>query len=285
MDSNREEHLRVLNLIVSAALCLLLISNQQCQAGLKPGAAYQKRAFVSRIDGTDDSYALAYPSSGGDATLLVYLHGLNQDYTEPFKTPSGVTMAQGLTKEFPHLAILSCNYGRTPSWGTRLAREDITENIHTVMQNHPVSHIILAGNSMGACSALLYACNAPKDIADKTIGIVAAFPSADLSELHKVTEAPLVKSTLESALGKKPSEDPVLYRQMSLESQLPFFPRHIKVGIISANGNTVFPPKLQTDVARLLKNRDVPVKLIKIDGNLQPPPVKSMIEAMQFVVQ
>jgi pimeloyl-ACP methyl ester carboxylesterase len=279
--------LRNSNFILSFVIYVLVSYPPNCLASFKSSVAYQKRSFVSQIDGTDDSYAIAIPSSaaGQDSTLLVFLHGLGQDFTEPFKVPPGLTIAQGLVKEFPNLAILSCNYGRTPSWGTKAAREDITNNIHAVIESHPVKKIVLAGDSMGACSALVYACSAPKDIAEKIVGIVAAYPSADLEELHKTTEAPLVKSSMETALGKKPSEDAAVYRQNSLESNLPFFPRHIKVGIISASENTVFPAKLQTDVARLLKNRDVPVKMIQIEGNLQTPPVKSMVEAMQFVLQ
>ncbi|PWT95502.1 MAG: hypothetical protein C5B53_11325 [Candidatus Melainabacteria bacterium] len=279
--------MRIPQILLLCAIALLFTSSTAGLASLKSGVAYQKHAFVSQIDGSDDSYALAVPSSasGQDATLLVFLHGLNQDFTEPFKVPAGLTIAQGLVKEYPHLAILSCNYGKTPSWGTKLAREDITNNIHAVLESHPVNRIVLAGDSMGACSALVYACLAPKDIAEKITGIIAAYPSADLEELHKTTEAPLVKSSMETALGKKPEEDAAVYRQNSLEAHLPFFPRHTKVGIISASENTVFPAKLQTDVARLLKNRDVPVKMIQIEGNLQTPPVKAVVEAMQFVMQ
>jgi pimeloyl-ACP methyl ester carboxylesterase len=286
-NHKREQPLRIANILLLCAAAFLFTSSIKSLASFKSGLSYQKHAFVSQIDGSDDTYALSVPNSasGQDATLLVFLHGLNQDCTEPFKVPPGLTIAQGLVKEYPHLTILSCNYGKTPSWGTKSAREDITNNIHEVLVSHPVNRIVLAGDSMGACSALLYACLAPKDIGEKITGIIAAYPSADLEELHKTTEAPLVKSTMETALGKKPEEDATVYRQNSLEAHLPLFPRRAKVGIISASANTVFPTKLQADVVRLLKNRDIPVKMIEIEGNLQTPPVKSMVEAMQFVMQ
>src|SRR5262249_54638272 len=143
-------------------LCLLLACAPFCQASMKAGVAYQKHDFTSQIDGSSDSYALSWPNSsnGRPVILLVYLHSLGQDFTEPYKIPPGASIATGLTKEFPQLAILSCNYGKTPSWGVKLAQADITENIRSVLKEHPVDQIVLAGNAMGACSALLYACTA-----------------------------------------------------------------------------------------------------------------------------
>lgn len=259
---------------------------QPNMAGSRSLPAYQTKNFVSAIDGSEDTFALTCPSgkNHGDLTLLVYLHGLGEDFNEPFNTPPGKSIASSLTREFPNMAILSPNYGKKPSWGTKLARTDISSNIAAVMQEHHVERIILAGSSMGACTALLYACTAPKDIKDKIVGIIAAYPASDLAELHKVSETPLVQSSLEAALSGKPSEAKMGYRQNSLESQLPFFPRYAKVSIISATENTVMPDKFAKEVARLLKNRDIQVKFIDIPGDLQAPPVESMVESAQFLL-
>jgi len=276
---------------IRASVFLLSLSVLSCQASPKTDIAFQKCQFVSQIDGKEDSYALTFPNSTSDGgvTLLVYLHGLGYDFTEPFqiqpvKTQTGTSIAAGLTKEFPQLAILSCNYGKKPSWGTALARTDISNNIVSVMKEHKINHIIVAGNAMGACSALLYVCTAPREIAEKIVGVIAAYPSPDLAELHKLTDAPFIKTTMESALSGKPSEQLSIYRQNSLESNLAFFPRNAKVSIISASENTVIPPKLQKDTERLLKNRDIPVKLISIESEVQPPLLKSLVEAMQFIM-
>jgi hypothetical protein len=272
--------------VVSAGSAVFTIQN--ATATSKPThPIYQKKEFVSQVDGGSDVSAVAYPSSSSrkETVLFVYLHGIGQDCTEPFTVPSEMTIADALRKEFPQLAILSSGYGKNPSWGTRQARADISNNIHTVLQEHHIDHIILGGSTMGACSALLYACSAPKDIREKLLGVIAVYPCADLAELYKLTDTADFKTSMEGALGGKPTENKDTYRQNSLESHLPFFPKHVKVSILSATQDTVVPPKLQKDVERDLKNRDIPVKLISVEGPNQPPPAKSMVEAAHFVLQ
>src|SRR5277367_1412861 len=123
---------------LSLVLCLLLLlTAPQIASG---ETNYLKQTFQSGIDGQLDAYAFVLPFNqpANGFTLVVYFHGVTDDYTEPFKAPAGDTIVDNIQKEFPNLAILSCNYGKKPSWGTRAARIDITHNIQDFMQAHPV---------------------------------------------------------------------------------------------------------------------------------------------------
>lgn len=256
--------------------------------------------FVSRLNGQEDSYALrishqtehntgsksnsrnqsAIPSD----TLLIYLHSLSGDFSEPFRINSDLVLADTINKEFPSLSILSCNYGKSPSWGNSVARMDITSNLRQVMKQLPVKHIVLIGTSMGASTALTYAATAPSYIKDKIMGLVTVCPCADLEDLYRLTQSPEVKSSLEEALGGNPDDKPSIYGQNSFNTYLAFLPERIKIGIISASEDTMVPILLQKDLVRDLNNRNLNTKLFEIEGKGEPPPDKSILEALRFVL-
>ncbi len=121
--------------------------------------------FVSLLDGKEDCYALRavkkveHNSNNkttsrnqiilANNTLLIYLHSLTGDFSEVFRSDSDSVLADVINKEFPSLSILSCNYGKSPSWGNAIARMDITSNLHKVIKELSIKHIVLLGTSMG----------------------------------------------------------------------------------------------------------------------------------------
>ncbi len=256
--------------------------------------------FTSCLDGQEDFYVWRYgesappkkleaktntakrqPGSAPDHTLLVYFHGLTGDFNELFK--SG--LAEAVNKTFPTLSLLSCNYGRTPSWGNPIARIDTTNNLRQIMKQSNVKHIVLVGTSMGAGAALTYAATAPAYIKQKIMGIVAVAPCADLDDLYQQSMAPEVKPSLEAALGGNATDKLALYHQNSFDSCLAFLPQSIKIAVITAREDAVVPIALQMNVVRDLNNRDINVKSLEMEGKSEPPPVESIMAGLRFVFQ
>jgi len=269
-------------LFFSILLVIIFSPSLSVQAKIE----YLNQAFTSEIDGKQDAYAYSLPatlpSKGG--ILLVYLHGLNNDYTEPFKNPARDSIAAAIRKEFPDLAIVSCNYGRKPSWGSRAARLDITHNIQDFIAAHPVDKIVLVGSAMGGCTAVNYAACAPSYLREKIVGIVAFSPVAALADLHSKTAAPWLKESLEKAFGGKPEDKVLDYNNNSFEANMPLFPSKARVCIVSPLQDTVFPIKLQKELVRNLRNRDVDIKVIEVAGDYQNPSEKSVIEGLKFIL-
>jgi dienelactone hydrolase len=247
---------------------------------------YLNQVFKSEIDGKQDAYAYSLPTKmpGEGSILLVYLHGLNNDYTEPFKIPAGNSIADAVRKKFPDLLIMSCNYGKKSSWGTRAARLDITHNIQDFIAAHPVDKIVLVGSAMGGCTAVNYAACAPSYLREKIAGIVAFSPVGELAELHDKTAAPWLKESLEKAFGGKPEEKALDYNNNSFEANMPLFPSKARVCVVSPLQDTVFPTKLQKELVRNLRNRDVDVKVIEVAGDYQNPSEKTVIEGLKFIL-
>jgi pimeloyl-ACP methyl ester carboxylesterase len=248
---------------------------------------FLKQTFQSGIDGQLDAYAFTLPVTqpANGLTLLIYFHGLTNDYTEPFNIPPGDTIVDNIQKEFPSLAVLSCNYGKKASWGTRTARIDITHNIQDFMQAHPVDKIVLMGSAMGACTAINYAACAPKVLRDKIVGVVAFSPVDDLAQLYKLSAAPWLKESLKKAFAGTPDEHAAEYYNNSLEANTPLFPTKAKVCVVSPLQDTVFPIALQRRLIRTLRNRDVELKVLEVEGDFQVPSNKNVIDGLKFVLE
>jgi hypothetical protein len=248
---------------------------------------YQTTSFRSSIDGNRDIYAFA-PSRelfAPDKTILmVYLHGLGQNHSEPFRQPLHGSFADCLFKEFPNLEILSCNYGILPSWCKSTVRQDISLNIRQALKEHPAEQIIVTGSSMGACSALTYVACAPKDIKDKIAGVIAIYPSGDLMDLHNNSSADVVKNALEKAFDGGPDRQSSRYKDSSLNGHLNTFPSKARVCVIEGAQDTIVPVAQQKDVVRALSSKGVGTQVIEIAGNHQPPPGKLIVTAMNYVL-
>ena len=278
---------------------LLLLSTVCLFADIHPGEAATKSVdilaapptvspkvttyqFASCLDGKDDFYSLC-PSQAlqPSGVLLVYFHSFTGNFKELFKSD----LADTINKTFPSLNLLSCNYGSSPSWGSAIARIDITNNLRQVMKKTTVNHIVLVGTSMGASAALAYAATAPDYIRHRIRGIVAVAPCSELADLYQQSMAPTVKPTLEAALGGNATDKAGFYHQNSLDSCLSFLPQPIKIAVITAKDDTLVPMALQMDVVRDLNNRDINAKVFELEGKSEPPPTESIMEGLHFVLQ
>lgn len=108
-------------------------------------AGVQRRAFVSKVDGTLQPYSVRVPAAlqpGKKYPLIVYLHGSGED-----------DRGQLDRVFFPTDAILLAPNGRGTSnaYSSDHAQDDIREAIEDVLANYPADsrRIILTGFSMG----------------------------------------------------------------------------------------------------------------------------------------
>ena len=265
-------------LVVTLAL---LVSNIFAAA-----RAFQTFQFKSEITGKRDSYAWAKPyvaQKGVPGTLLVYFHGLGQDYKEPFSVALGTaTMADAIMMEEAGVAILSCNYGAA-SWGKEAARTDITKNIRDVLQAYPAFRIVLFGTSMGAGTAINYAALAPDDIKEKITGVLSIYPCGDLEQLPGKSNNPAVKPSLMAALGD-PKVDNKAWRDASFLYNIKELSPKVKVAILTSIGDTTVPPEFQKAAVKALKKNGNKVKLIAVEGNHAVPPRTALLNGLSYAL-
>ncbi len=266
------------SLVVTLAL---LLSNIFAAA-----TAFQTFQFKSEITGKRDSYAWAKPyvaQKGVPGTLLVYFHGLGQDYKEPFSVAVGTaTMADAIMMEEAGVAILSCNYGAA-SWGKASARNDISKNIRDVLQAYPAFRIVLFGTSMGAGTAINYAALAPEDIKEKITGVLAVYPCGDLQALITKSNNPAVKPSLMAALGDPKIDDKAWVDASFLNNIKELSPK-VKVAILSSIDDTTVPPEFQKAAVKALKKNGNKVKLINVEGNHAVPPRTPLLSGLSYAL-
>ncbi|HEY9867709.1 MAG TPA: alpha/beta fold hydrolase [Candidatus Obscuribacterales bacterium] len=247
----------------------------------------ERHTFRSHVDGTQDEFALIEPSAGADVsdlTLVVYLHGMGSTYLEPFFVPPRETVADAVTRTHPSTVFLSPSYRREASWGNDAAVCDITQNIRQVCQQFPIKRIVIMGTSMGGCVGLVYAESAPADVKQKIAGVVSVESAGDLVDLYKTSMHPGLAMAMISAFGGSPEQVPQVYKKKSFLKNLDGLPAGVRIAIISAREDEIVPPRLQHDIVKALERHHVPVKLIEVDGEHGPPPVRVYMEAFDFVL-
>lgn len=248
--------------------------------------AFQTFQFKSELTGKRDSYAWAKPyvaQKGVPGTLLVYFHGLGQDYKEPFSVQVGsATMADAIMMEEASVAILSCNYG-TASWGKAAALNDISKNIRDVLQAYPAFRIVLFGTSMGGGTAINYAALAPDDIKEKITGVLAVYPCGDLRALTSKSNNPAVKPSLMAALGN-PDADEKPWIEASCLNNIKDINKKVKVAVLTSSGDTTVPPEFQKSIVKALKKNGNKVKWITVDGNHGVPPRTPLLSGLSFAL-
>ncbi len=217
-----------------------------------------------------------------NVTLVVYLHGMGSSYIEPFVSPADKSIASAISTLDPNMVVISPSYRGSASWGSDAAMLDISQNIRQVMQEFPVKRIILMGTSMGGCTVLSYAAQAPKDIKDKLVGIVSVESAGDLASLYKETQIQAVKDAMILAFKGTPTQAPQAYAFKSVLSNLDQFPTNVHVAIISARQDNIVPPDLQKQTLDALDARHIPVKLIEVDGGHGCPPADTYEEGYKF---
>lgn len=246
-----------------------------------------KRNYISHFDNTLDQMALRVPSwgaNGKELTLVVYFHGMGSTFDEPFVVPADVCVANAMESVNRDIAVLSVNYRGVASWLNAAAVSDVNQNIRHVMQEYPFKRVIIAGTSMGACSALNYAASAPADIRDKITGVICVEGSADLAALYKDTAVDAVRVAMAGALGGTPDKTPEVYRDKSFINHMENLPKTVKFAVVSMDQDIVVPSHLQFDVVKQLQSKQFPVLHLPRHGPHQPPDWSTYAEAFRYVI-
>jgi len=224
---------------------------------------------------------------GEESVLMLYLHGLGANWQQPFILPYKHTYADAATHFKPGITFMSSQFGAGGKWAGTNSFDDITNSIKAIDAKYPSKKIILTGCSMGASTALTYATQAPPEIRDRIVGIVAMYPAGDFVELHDKTTTALVKAALEQCFGGTP-EDPEVkkrYLEMSLIPHVASFPKTTKVYVMSAMVDATIPPALQKALVESLKANGVPVQLEEINCSHDlPPSNKSFVKGLKFIL-
>lgn len=262
------------------------------QAGTQPlehigSMQVSKRTFASHVDGQEDFYAVLPPSQSGrlDYFLVVYLHGMGSSYMEPFIYPEENPVATALAKRWANVCVLSCNYRQKASWGRDEAMADISQNIRELEQQYPIKQIVLVGTSMGGCTALTYATEAPADIKDKITGVVSVEGAGDLVRLHATTTNDQVKAAIEQAMGGPPSAIPQEYARKSFIPNINKLRQGTRVSVVSATQDRIVPTPLQEEIVKALQADGRTVDLIKVDSGHSAPPGETYVKAVEYVLQ
>lgn len=247
----------------------------------------QKRSFVSQLDGNIDSLAFQAPQfvpGALDYILVVYLHGMGSNFMEPFVKPAEQTIAAGITRDNPHIGVLSCNYRHESSWGNDAAISDIVQNIREVMQEYPFKKIVIMGTSMGGCVALNFAATAPDDIKSKIAGVVSMESSGDLVSLFNRTKTGAIKPAMMVAFGGAPDQLESTYRKKSFLTNIEDFPHSARVYVLSAKADTVVPTELQKNLIDELNKRQIACHMDEIEGQHEAPSAQYYARGVRFVL-
>ncbi len=249
-------------------------------------AILSRRMFISKFDGLPDSFAVSPPfllMPTKAVTLVVYLHGQNSTYFEPFETGLGKCLAETIVGR-ENTVLLSCNYRPPASWGNDAAISDITQNVREMCQEYPVTKIVMMGTSMGGSIAPTFASIAPPDIKDKIVGVVSVEGAGDLANLFNQTTTQTVKNAMMTTFGGTPETQPLAYAAKSFLTHIGELPKGVRFAVVSATHDKVVPPPLQKEMVEALDKANIPNKLIEIDKHHEPPPVEVYGQALDFVL-
>lgn len=280
-----KEHFKSVNREKNIIARNLLLTELAAPVPLTPERV-RKHTFYSLVDGQPDTFAVVEPTISGparDLTLLVYLHGMGGSYLEPFIYPDKESIAESIAAKFPSAILLSCDYRHEASWGSDAALADVTQNIRQMCQQYPVSRIVIMGTSMGGCIALTYACDAPPDIKAKLAGVVSAESTGELIPLYKECRLPQLKPSMIAAFGGTPEQVPEAYKSKSFLDNVQRFPA-VPVAVLSARSDEIVPPAAQHHIVDAIRRRNLPAKLIEVDGSHRPLPGPAYIEGLSFVL-
>ena len=225
--------------------------------------------------------------AGDDTTLVVYLHGLGAAWQQPFMLPQRHTYASTANHFKPGTAFLSPQYSTAEKCLDSNAIANITSSIKKVSEKQPFKKIVLSGCSMGASAALCYATQAPPEIRDKIVGVIAMYAAGDMVELHDVTGTALVRSALENCFGGSPRDPKIRerYLSMSVSEHMDEFPKNAKVYVISALADATIPPNLQKKLVKAFNEHSIPVRLEEIQAPHEiPPSHKSFTLALKYIL-
>ena len=253
---------------------------------LNSSAILSRRMFISQFDGIPDSFAVSPPFlliPTKTVTLVVYLHGQNSTYLEPFEAGRGKCLAETVIGR-NNTVLLSCNYRAPASWGNDAAISDITQNVREMCQEYPVTRIVIMGTSMGGSIAPTYASIAPPDIKGKIVGVVSVEGAGNLASLYNQTTMQTVKNAMVASFGGTPEAQPLAYGDRSFLTHIGELPQGVRFAVVSATKDKVVPPPLQKEMVDALERANVPHKLFELDIHHELPPINIYSQALDFAL-
>ncbi len=227
------------------------------------------------MDGHVDRYLVEYSKTPSTGLVVVYLHSGLYDADQAFCSDTwcsghlrDVVMDMGGTYISPDL--------RGDNWMNSTAESDLMEIVRLETEDIKDRKIILAGVSMGASGALVFAGRHP----DLVRGVIALCPATDMSGLydHLINEEGLfydhIAKSIATAYGATPDEMPDIYRERSAMTYV----EKLEMPVVITHGakDRIVPVSHSSNLATRLEKAGRAVKYIEYpDGSHQTPIEKS----------
>ncbi|MFM7164043.1 MAG: alpha/beta fold hydrolase [Planctomycetaceae bacterium] len=202
----------------------------------------QDRAFVSRLDGTEQRYVLLRPDNHNPAKVsdvLIMLHGHGSDRWQFIRqSRPECSEARRFAREAGMICV-SPDYRAPTSWLGPAAEADLVQLIDELQREQRVGRILLMGGSMGGTAALAFAAQHPR-LVD---GVVSLNGTANMLEYEQFQEA------IQASYGGTKETHRDVYRTRSAE----LFAAGLTMPLAATTGgrDTLVPPD---SVLRLLQH-------------------------------
>lgn len=202
----------------------------------------QDRAFVSRLDGTEQRYVLLRPDNHNPAKVsdvLIMLHGHGSDRWQFIRqSRPECSEARRFAREAGMICV-SPDYRAPTSWLGPAAEADLVQLIDELQREQRVGRILLMGGSMGGTAALAFAAQHPR-LVD---GVVSLNGTANMLEYEQFQEA------IQASYGGTKETHRDVYRTRSAE----LFTAGLTMPLAATTGgrDTLVPPD---SVLRLLQH-------------------------------
>lgn len=202
----------------------------------------QDRAFVSRLDGTEQRYVLLRPDNHNPAKVsdvLIMLHGHGSDRWQFIRqSRPECSEARRFAREAGMICV-SPDYRAPTSWLGPAAEADLVQLIDELQREQRVGRILLMGGSMGGTAALAFAAQHPRLID----GVVSLNGTANMLEYEQFQEA------IQASYGGTKETHRDVYRTRSAE----LFAAGLTMPLAATTGgrDTLVPPD---SVLRLLQH-------------------------------
>lgn len=202
----------------------------------------QDRAFVSRLDGTEQRYVLLLPADYDPARVydvLIMLHGHGSDRWQFIRQARAECSESRRFAGQASMICVSPDYRAPTSWLGPAAEADMVQLIDELHRGQRVGRILLLGGSMGGTSALAFAAQHPQLID----GVVALNGTANMLEYEQFQEA------IQASYGGTKDTHRDVYRTRSAE----LFAANLTMPLAATTGgrDTLVPPD---SVLRLLQH-------------------------------
>jgi len=202
----------------------------------------QDRAFVSRLDGTEQRYVLLRPADYDPARVydvLIMLHGHGSDRWQFIRQARAECSESRRFAAQASMICVSPDYRAPTSWMGPAAEADMVQLIDELHRGQRIGRILLLGGSMGGTSALAFAAQHPQLID----GVVSLNGTANMLEYEQFQEA------IQASYGGTKDSHREVYRTRSAE----LFAANLTMPVAATTGgrDTLVPPD---SVLRLLQH-------------------------------